>query len=301
MAQQNQLDTHAYQNYQKFTGTLEATIENKLQDTTTLTNTRSPSFLQTAYKNVAMLVLSLAAAYSTPVFAQDIADAGTPKPAAEQKDAKDTPKKEEPKDLDKLTAEQLITAGKDYFTKGDYKTAVQAYQKAIEKQPTAEAYLRQGLALYKTGELDKALESFKKGKGLPNALHFDVVFKNDDAKKLYLSAGKELANKKYESALKLLQEADTVEPNNPAILYQRAAVFLNQKKYPEAINVLQTALQLDTSFTRAYGLTATTYYEAGDFAQALFFYRCAKELDTASSFREFYSGRIVELEKKMSK
>jgi tetratricopeptide (TPR) repeat protein len=94
MAQHNTFTPQAYQNYEKFTATLDATIEDKLRDTTTLTNTRSPTFVQMAYKNVAILVLSLAAAYSTPTFAQDVADAGKTKTGTEQKGEKDEPKKD---------------------------------------------------------------------------------------------------------------------------------------------------------------------------------------------------------------
>lgn len=85
-----------------------------------------------------------------------------------------------------------------------------------------------------------------------------------------INQGIELSNNgKFDEALAKFNEAQRLQPNNPAVYVYRGRVKYAKSLNREAISDLNQALQIEPTFAEAYNVRAQVYYTLEDFDQAL--------------------------------
>lgn len=261
---------------------------------------RVPSNYRTPWLNRAVAAVALTIAGYTGLAGtlraeESVAQAN--KPVVGQHETKDGPKKEE------QTIEQLVEAGKSNFEKGDYKAAIESYQKSIDKKPTAEAYLRQGLALYKSGEHDKALDAFKKGKEMNPEFKLNPTnvpeFSDAEVKKAFLDSLKLYVKKDYDGAQRLLESALKQDPKNADLHFQLGVTLHKKEQYDAASNELVRALQLDPLQSRCYAQLGDLESQRNSPRAAIVFYEAFLSINPNTKYRADYLQKIEQNRKKL--
>lgn len=85
-----------------------------------------------------------------------------------------------------------------------------------------------------------------------------------------INQGIELSNNgKFDEALAKFNEAQRLQPNNPAVYVYRGRVKYAKSLNQEAISDLNQALKIEPNFAEAYNVRAQVYYTLEDFDQAL--------------------------------
>ena len=72
----------------------------------------------------------------------------------------------------------------------------------------------------------------------------------------------------FDSAVRLAEQADTAEPNQPQVLNLRGAILLEQQKYAEAERFFKQALKADSKFREAQFNLADVPFRNKDYAEA---------------------------------
>jgi tetratricopeptide (TPR) repeat protein len=72
----------------------------------------------------------------------------------------------------------------------------------------------------------------------------------------------------FDSAVRLAEQADTAEPNQPQVLNLRGAILLEQQKYDEAERFFKQALKADPKFREAQFNLADVPFRNKDYAEA---------------------------------
>lgn len=91
-----------------------------------------------------------------------------------------------------------------------------------------------------------------------------------DSSLTLINQGIELSNNgKFDEALAKFNEAQRLQPNNPAVYVYRGRVKYAKNLNREAISDLNQALQIEPTFAEAYNVRAQVYYTLEDFDQAL--------------------------------
>src|SRR6478672_11730542 len=72
----------------------------------------------------------------------------------------------------------------------------------------------------------------------------------------------------FDSAVRLAEQADTAEPNQPQVLNLRGAILLEQQKYDEAEGFFKEALKVDPKFREAQFNLADVPFRNKDYAKA---------------------------------
>ena len=132
------------------------------------------------------------------------------------------------------SAKLYSALGATYEQRKDYKSAIDAYKKAIMLDRDNLDAIR-GLAenLLNDGQTDAALEQYKV-----------IADANPEDAQTYLRIAEIYRRQgKYDQALENLKKADTMVPDSMEVPYNMAAVYQAQGRYDEAVKLLQDLLK----------------------------------------------------------
>jgi tetratricopeptide (TPR) repeat protein len=144
------------------------------------------------------------------------------------------------------SAKLYSALGAAYEQRKDYKSAIDAYKKAIQLDRDNLDAIR-GLAenLLNDGQTDAALDQYK-----------IIADANPEDAQTYLRLAEIYRRKgKYDLALENLKKADTMVPDSLEVPYNMAAVYQSQGRYDEAVKLLQDLIKKtekpDTSYSQS--------------------------------------------------
>lgn len=138
----------------------------------------------------------------------------------------------------------LFTQGLEFASKSQYPEAIDAFQKALEKDPEQpNIWANLGDTQAKAGKMDQAVESFQKAIALKpedGGLHQNLGV-------LYGKVGK-VAEAQAE-----FEKAATLNPAGAAVNYfNLGATLVNSGKSADAVTAFQKAVEIDPNYAEAY-------------------------------------------------
>ncbi len=187
----------------------------------------------------------------------------------------------------------LNNLGAAQFEKGDYQACIDACTKAIEEgrviyadfKMIAKSYARIGSAYEKLGNLDAAIDNYKKS--LTEHRQPDTVTKLraaekkklEDTKKAYIDPAKadearEEGNKKFKEqdfpgAVAAYTEMIKRGPEDPRGYSNRAAAYIKLFEFPSALDDCNAAIKKDPKFIRAYIRKAQIYFGMREYSKCI--------------------------------
>jgi stress-induced-phosphoprotein 1 len=205
----------------------------------------------------------------------------------------------------------LNNLGAAHFEKGDYEAAIKACEKAVEEgreiyadfKMIAKSYARIGSSYEKLGDLDKAIDHYKKSlteNRTPEVItKLRTAEKNkiEGARQAYIDPAKaeearELGKQKFAEsdwpgAVDAYSEMIKRAPDDPRGYSNRAAAFIKLLEFPSAIDDCDNAIKKDPKFVRAYLRKAQAYFGMRDYSKCLDACTEASEADeTRANARE---------------
>jgi len=123
-------------------------------------------------------------------------------------------------------AEAHLILGDIYYNSGSYMSAIGHFNSALEFGflSTKTRYilnLKKAKCLYSEGEYEKAKESAEAA----------IKLRKKATKPLILLSAIHIKQKNYDDALKTLHRANSLSPNNPAILFQIGSIYYKQNNW----------------------------------------------------------------------
>lgn len=174
-------------------------------------------------------------------------------------------------------AQDDLQKGKDAINRGDYITAVDVLSKAVAAKQNYETYYYYGLALYKTGSLQKAEDNLKK-----------ALSQDDEGIDAMITLGNLYSDqKKYDEANSIFKKGLKIEPENINLMIAQAQNFSLQGKIDEAIKSLTLATTYSKENPKVYVGLGDAYKIRGSFKLAADYYKKAIALRKLPSA---YSG-----------
>ncbi|KAK7756879.1 Hsp90 cochaperone [Diatrype stigma] len=187
----------------------------------------------------------------------------------------------------------LNNLGAAHFEKGDYQACIDACTKAVEEgraiyadfKMISKSYARIGTAYEKLGNLDAAIENYKKS--LTEHRTPDVVTKLraiekrklEEAKKAYIDPVKaeearEEGNKKFKeqdfpAAVAAYTEMIKRAPDDARGYSNRAAAYVKLFEFPSALDDCDAAIKKDPKFIRAYIRKAQIYFGMREYSRCI--------------------------------
>ena len=122
-------------------------------------------------------------------------------------------------------------------------------------------------------------------------LGISVSYANSSSEKKIDQAWDFYIESKYDAALKLLDEAISLDPENEEAYYLRGNVYCDSEKYLRAIQDLNKALELDPEDDMAYSDRGDAYYFLDKYENALNDYNQAIKLDPDKA--DYYANRAL--------
>ena len=84
--------------------------------------------------------------------------------------------------------------------------------------------------------------------------------KSDSEKSLNNKAVSLLNLSKPDEAIKELEKAIKLSPNNPTLMNNKAVTLIDLKRQDEALNILDEVINIDPDFFKAYNNKGTIYF-----------------------------------------
>lgn len=181
------------------------------------------------------------------------------------------------RELDPKDETISFNIGQSYEDLGNINLAIKNYSFAIkENKFYVEAYLARGFCYIITGRTEKAMKDLSTAITLTGTENDGFLLENNDFSEFVgervsiLSSFKSVLNNyeniemvvemakvylqigEYESALKLLIAAESVEPENANIFYIKSKIFFHRKNALEAIECLKHAMKIDPNIKREF-------------------------------------------------
>jgi len=162
-----------------------------------------------------------------------------------------------------MEAYKYYLQGKEEIQNLSSVNARQSLEKAVELDPQfAMAHLYLGEAHFELGDLESALEAYKKAEFFSEKatekerLHIETLYarwvERDSAKRV-----------------RLLKEWVAKFPKEKDAHYEFGSYYYNTHRYDEAVQEFQKTLQLDPNMGAALNMLAYTYADMGDYEKAL--------------------------------
>ena len=211
---------------------------------------------------------------------------------------------------------ELFQLGEYHFQSNHFEEAIDAYQKAIEREPAfAEAYYKLGISLGKLGKpkdgiltLEKALSLDPFNASIYNALGamYGMLQQYDQAieqfeKAVDIDPQLSLAYNNmgilfgklgdHKRALEVLKLAVQIEPESAESQGALGVAYAMAGQPHNAIKPLQEAVRIDPNYAKAHFNLGITYLWLGDFLRAKEQYEILKNLDA-----EMAQDLLIELQ-----
>lgn len=162
--------------------------------------------------------------------------------------------KKEIKLPEKMTAAEYYNYGLEHIKKGGFDTAIAAWKKAIDLDPTMiNAYEKLGKAYYTLGKFDKAGEVYRK----------ELKLKPEDPM-IYFSLGVVYRmNEQFEDAVNMQMRALELNPKLATAYNELGLTYCKQKRLDEAVAAHKKALELDPKLGTAHNYLGVVYLLKG--------------------------------------
>lgn len=133
-----------------------------------------------------------------------------------------------------VDSQAFVSRGREFLQVGRYREAAAEFEAAILQNPRdGRAHYHLGVARYKNGEVDAAMDAFERStrldRGNPDA--------HNDLGLCYVRKGQ------HREAVQQYQEALRIAPAHSDAHYNIAQIYVQQASYPDAIRHLQLYLQ----------------------------------------------------------
>jgi len=162
-------------------------------------------------------------------------------------------------------AQDDLQKGKDAIGRGDFVTAVDILSKTVAAKQNYEIYYYYGLALYKTGSLQKAEENLK-----------SALAKDDEGIDAMITLGNLYSDqKKYDEANSIFKKGLKIEPENINLMIAQAQNFSLQGKIDDAIKSLTLATTFSKENPKVYVGLGDAYRIRGSFKISADYYKKA--------------------------
>ncbi len=153
-----------------------------------------------------------------------------------------------------------------YYLLGRYEEAIAMQQRAIEIHPAAMSFCNLGSNYFYLGQYEEAIEAYKEGIRLNPS--YDILYR--DLGDAYLCVGKEPdAAEQFKFAIKLLDEALNVKPNNAQLLGRLAICHAKLENGKEALAIIERAIALEPHDTKLMYKKAVVYALTGHVDEAI--------------------------------
>lgn len=185
----------------------------------------------------------------------------------------------------KKEAESLHSQGYAARKKGDYKSAIFYYSKALEVLPTHfKALFNRGFAYDKIGEYDKAINDYTKAIEIDPQNAFT-----------YYNKGISLDRKgEYDDAIWFFTKAIELEPKKADFYHNRGFAYRKKKNYHKAIEDYTYAININCTHFKAYYNRAFCWDKLGQFENAENDYLQAVELQDNNISALHHLGTVRE-------
>lgn len=190
-------------------------------------------------------------------------------------------------EVDEKTVEILPNLGsdaEDYYTfgvgaikDGNFTLAVQAWEKAVEKDPTmVKAYNYLGRAYYTQGMIEGAIAAYKKAVELDPAnpqsyINLGIAYRYYE---------------EYEAAINELNKAIELNPLSAIAYDEIGMALLKMEKNEEAISAFKNAAAIDPEFPQPHNNLGVTYMMTGRSKEADAEFKLYQELMNAKKAKQ---------------
>lgn len=170
--------------------------------------------------------------------------------------------------------------GNAYYDLGNYRLAVDDFDKAIEFKPDyATAYSNRGAVYNHLGNYKKAIEDFDR------AIKIKPIYA--EAYNNRGSAHKGLGN--YKQAIEDFRKAIEIEPDIAEFYKNRGVVYIHLGYYQQAIEDCNRALEMQPAYAEAHFNRGNAYFTLGNYRQAIEDYNRTTEI--RPDFADAYNNR----------
>ncbi len=161
-----------------------------------------------------------------------------------------------------------LLLGDIYFQKGYYRDAIFHFQKSrelgfLDSGTRYLTFMKSATSYYNTGDYAQAKENLNEA----------LAINKKSLETLLLLSAISIKQEKYDDALKSLESARKIEPDNPEILFQIGSIHyrMNNPRYAEYFdNLFDTTVSSETreappKYLKAFSLLAKYHYEKGQY------------------------------------
>jgi tetratricopeptide (TPR) repeat protein len=175
--------------------------------------------------------------------------------------------------------------GSRAYHERDYVRAAAYFRADAEARPDrAYTHYMLGLALWKSGELDGALEAMERSAAV-----------NDQSIKTFINLARiHNARGEFDGARVASERALTIDGENPTALYQLARSQYNLGRADEAIATLESCIELDQAAAEAHNLLGLVHLQRGDDSGALRSFETAAALKPEVAYIQNNLGLALE-------
>jgi len=175
--------------------------------------------------------------------------------------------------------------GSRAYHERDYVRAAAYFGADAEARPDrAYTHYMLGLALWKSGELDRALEAMERS-----------VTINDGSIRSFINLSRiQNARGEHEGARSAAERALTIDPENATALYQLARSQYNLGRIDEAAATLASCIGFDQAAAEAHNLRGLVRLQSGDDSEALVSFETAAALKPDVAYIQNNLGMALE-------
>lgn len=184
------------------------------------------------------------------------------------------------------TADEWNMEGNSLSDQGLYEDAIQAYNKAIDLDPSIAAYYRNcALALFNLGEYDESLEYVKKALDI-SPRYFDAW---NDKGRAYQKLGR------YDEAIAAFDKVIEIDALRPYGHGNKADSLYYLGKYSDALPLVEKAIRLAPDIAYYWTLKGDILRELGRYDDALVAYDEAAMMDPGNLYTFGNKGSVYRL------
>ena len=149
---------------------------------------------------------------------------------------------------------------------GNFAAGAAAYQRAIDIEPTKNAYSNLGMMHYYSGNLEAAIANLSSAVDLqPN----DHLARSNLGDALWVAGREDEARQEFERAEKMVESALRVNPNDPFSMMDLAWILAMLDKSDDARSLIDRARDLAPDDPYTHYIDALVFLRAGDKDAAL--------------------------------
>jgi Flp pilus assembly protein TadD len=189
-----------------------------------------------------------------------------------------------------LTATDWFEQGVKFYGSGNFKEAINAYNRAIELNPQyAEANIGRGLAYEDLGNFQQAINDFSKAIELKPRSAEAYYRRGAAYYRLVVYGGADDKSGNFQRAINDLSKTIELEPRNIEAYSGRGLAYDKLGNYQQAVNDFTKTTQLDPQNASAYIKLGLAYGNLGNYQQAINAY--SKAIKVFPKYSEAYYRR----------